>query len=115
LGGYIYAAHRLVWLYHHGKMGPEHIDHIDGKKWNNKIENLRLCTPQQNACNRGKPEHNTSGFKGVHWSEKSQRWIANIMANGQNYRLGQFRTREEAHKAYCEAATELHREFANFG
>lgn len=115
LGGYSYAAHRLVWLYHHGKMGPEHIDHIDGKKWNNKIENLRLCTPQQNACNRGKPENNTSGFKGVHWNDSRQRWAASITTKGCTHNLGLFRTAKEAHRAYCDAATKLHGEFANFG
>lgn len=114
-GGYKYAAHRLVWLFHHGKMGPEHIDHIDGKKWNNKIENLRLCTPQQNACNRGKPENNASGFKGVFWSERYQKWVASITAKGKVYHLGRYQTPEDAHKAYREAATKHHGEFANFG
>ena len=49
-----YYAHRVAWIYVHGSI-PEHvlIDHINGKRNDNRIENLRLATYQQNNENRG--------------------------------------------------------------
>ena len=44
-------AHRAIWIYHYGKI-PKYIDHIDGNKSNNKIENLRLANKAQNCWNR---------------------------------------------------------------
>ena len=86
------------------------IDHIDGNRLNNSRSNLRVCTQQQNLCNRGKQTNNTSGFKGVSWLERKQKWRAMIS----NKFIGYFKTAEEGHRAYVKAAQELHGEFAKF-
>ena len=116
VAGYKYLAHRLVWLWVHGKIGPyDRIDHKDGNPHNNRISNLRLATQQQNACNRAKPENNTSGYKGVSLSPNGKRWVASITAKGVTHHLGTFDTTVDAHAAYWKAAKELHGEFANPG
>ena len=52
LRGKYYYEHRLIWLYHYGEWPKECIDHINGIKDDNRIENLREATKQQNNFNR---------------------------------------------------------------
>ena len=114
INGKSYRAHRLVFLVHHGYL-PKEIDHIDGNKSNNAIENLRPATHSQNAHNAGKRKDNTSGFKGVTWYKPAKKWLARIKFKGKQNHLGYFDTAEQAYAAYCQAANKLHKEFANFG
>ena len=86
------------------------VDHIDGDKLNNRISNLRLCTPSQNLSNRPRYKDGC-GFKGVQRTQ-SGTYKATITANRIVYRLGTFSTAEDAYAAYCEAAAQLHREFS---
>ena len=111
--GKTYRAHRIIFLMHHGYL-PEQIDHIDGNGLNNDIENLRAATNSQNGSNRGAQKNNTSGFKGVGWHKKAQKWQASITSDGKRRHLGLFDTPEAAHQAYTAAATKLHKEFARF-
>ena len=53
-----YRIHHIIFLYHHGYLPNQFIDHIDNNKTNNKIENLRECTASQNRWNTLKPKHN---------------------------------------------------------
>lgn len=91
------------------------VDHIDGNGLNNTRDNLRLATNAQNMWNQRKRVNNKSGYKGVQWYKSRQNWRAVIRVNGKRIHLGYFDTPEEAHQAYCDAAKELHGEFANFG
>ena len=106
-----FKAHRLVFLYHYGYL-PEFVDHIDGDKTNNRIENLRLATRSQNGSNRPKQKDNTSGYKGVSWSKQYKKWVAQIMKNNKLIYLGLFATPELASQAYNAAAEKLQGEFA---
>ena len=49
----LYGIHRIIFLMHHGHL-PEYIDHADGDRLNNRIENLRQATKIQNSYNLGK-------------------------------------------------------------
>ena len=108
-----YPEHRLAWLYVYGKWPEDMIDHINGFKDDNRIENLREATRSENFCNRTKYNNNTSGIKGVCWHKISKKWQARIRINNKNKHLGLFDSPEEAYEAYCKAAKELHGEFAN--
>jgi hypothetical protein len=89
------------------------IDHVDGCKTNNRITNLREATNQQNLRNMARlRSDNTSGFRGVHWAKKRQKWVAAICVDGRSKFLGHYPTRQAAHEAYSLAATELFGEFA---
>lgn len=87
-------------------------DHENGVTLDNRRNNLRFATSSQNAMNRRKTSANSSGYKGVHWHKGHQKWCAQIKVNGKSIHLGYFDTPEEAHAAYCEAATRLHGDFA---
>jgi hypothetical protein len=108
-----YFAHRIAYALHTGEDPLSmHIDHIDGDGLNNSFSNLRLATHAQNLRNSKRPTSNTSGFKGVHKSKRSKRWIAQIQVAGKLVYISTFDTPELAHMAYCKAAAELHGEFA---
>jgi hypothetical protein len=112
IGGRMYSAHRLVWLYMTGKRCSVTIDHRDGDPSNNRWTNLRRATVSQNNANRRRPRRNTSGFKGVHLCRTSGKWRAGIGNNGRIIHLGTFATPQAAHAAYVAAARKLYGEFA---
>jgi hypothetical protein len=112
-----YRMNRLVWWLHSGEKPTEAeiIDHINGDALDNRIENLRISSHLENSRNRGKSANNTSGFKGVTWSKKVDKWQATIRFDNKSKWLGYHDTPELAHAAYCKASTELHGEFSNHG
>jgi len=83
-----YFSHRLAWLYVHGEFPSGQIDHIDGNGLNNKIDNLRDVTNQENGMNRRISSNNTSGCIGVFFDKKNGKWKIQINANGKQIHLG---------------------------
>ena len=107
-----YYGHRLAWLYMTGSWPDKLIDHRDCDPANNKWCNLRQANSGQNVSNSKLPKNNTSGYKGVTWSEHAKRWHAAITVNEKSIYLGYFLDPKEAHNAYCEAAIKYKGEFA---
>jgi hypothetical protein len=105
-------SHRLAWFYFYGEWPTSGLDHINGIKNDNRICNLRLATDSQNSHNVGVKTNNKSGFKGVSFSREKNKWRAAIALKGKTFFLGYYKTPEEAHAAYCAAATKYHGEFA---
>lgn len=87
------------------------VDHRDRIATNNQRSNLRLCTRDQNNINRVFAR-NTSGFNGVRWHKRDEKWIAQISFNKKRIHLGSFESPIEAAKSYNLAALEYHGEFA---
>lgn len=97
-----YGAHRLAWFYVYGEWPKGDIDHIDGRRTNNAISNLRDVSRTVNMQNiKTAYTTNTSGMLGV--MEKRGRWKAQIRVIGENKYLGSFDTPELAHQAYLDA------------
>lgn len=90
----------------------EEVDHKDLNPLNNQRENLRLATRGQNGSNRRMPSNNTSGYKGVGFDKRRNKWHANIVSKHKNKFLGYFSDPVEAALVYDKAARELHGEFA---
>lgn len=107
-----YRCGRLAWLYSYGELPPDYVDHKDGNKGNDRLENLRLATNSLNQANRGAPSNNTSGTKGVRFEWQRGKWRAQIMINMKAKNLGRYNTREEAMEAYAVAAKAAWGEFA---
>lgn len=110
INGVQYKAHRLAWLYIHGAFPIEHLDHINLKKDDNRITNLRPATRSQNHMNRRVYSNNKLGLKGVHVSGKKYRAL--IKKDGRQICLGLYRTPEEASKVFQEAAKSMHGEYS---
>jgi hypothetical protein len=106
-----YLVHRIIFLMHHGFL-PENVDHINTVRDDNRIENLRAASMSQNAHNAKLSAGNSSGFKGVSWCKKKQKWRANICTKYRQTHIGYFDTAELASDAYANAALAQHGEFA---
>ena len=90
IGGRLYRAHRLVWLWHNGFDAEHILDHIDKDKANNNINNLREATQVCNLRNTEIRSDNRSGVKGVSWHKASSKWRAQIMVRGKPIHLGSY-------------------------
>ena len=88
----------------------DQIDHKDRNPRNNLLFNLRPATNAQNRANS--KSYNESGYKGVYWNKRAQKWMAQITVNRKKIYLGLFDDPKKAHVAYCKAARKYHGEFA---
>lgn len=88
IGGKKHQSHRIAWCLHNGEV-PDGmvIDHIDGNKLNNKIENLRVVTTSENLFNAKMAKNNKSGITGVCWDKRRKSWMVCIgRSNLGNYK-----------------------------
>ena len=106
-----YLVHRVIFLMHHGYL-PKYVDHIDGNKTNNKIENLREATHSQNILNSKRSSRNKSGVKGVFWCDKRKRYLAKFEMNNKWYWAGSFKNIEDADLALRKLREKHQGEFA---
>lgn len=106
----VIGMHRFILGLPPGRV--EEGDHKNNNTLDCRLSNLRPADDEGSARNHRKNKNNTSGYKGVDWSEWKQMWRARIGFKGQRILLGYFNTKEEAYAAYCKAAKELYGEFA---
>ena len=107
----VFLAHRLAWLHVHGRWPEGQIDHINGDRSDNRIENLRDVPQQVNLQNRRetRASKKTSSFLGVFPVEsKKNPWASSIRVDRKKIHIGVFPTEEAAHSAYLEAKRRLH-------
>jgi hypothetical protein len=104
---------RIIYALVSGEPTPSnrHVDHIDGRTFNNIWSNLRLATPGENQHNRRKSRGNTSGVTGVSWWKDRSKWRAQLKVGGKNRYFGSFDTKEEAAHARRLAERKYHKEF----
>ena len=106
-----YQAHRVIWKMVFG-VDPDQIDHINGRQSDNRLVNLRACTNAENSRNYKKRKSGASGYRGVSFVVRDQRWIASINAAGRRVSLGGHPDAITAARAYDKAARKFHGEFA---
>lgn len=90
----------------------EIVDHINFNYFDNRRENLRICTKAENVRHQRKQKRNKSGFKGVRYVEREEKWMARITFNGKIKFIGYFDTAEDAATAYDYMAKKLFGEYA---
>ncbi len=99
---YRFLGHIFAWYYTYDELPPDKIDHNDTIADNNRINNLRIVTHQENMFNRN--------AKGYYWDKDRQKWRAQIRINGKDIHLGLFEKDNEdvAHQAYLDAKLKYH-------
>tara|TARA_R110000764_G_C10832583_1_gene363096 strand:+ start:130 stop:651 length:522 start_codon:yes stop_codon:yes gene_type:complete len=84
------------------------VDHINGDKGDNRIENLRMVTASQNnKAFQKKRKGCSSRYRGVHLERKTGRWVASINPKQGRMHVGTFGTEDEAAAAYDRVATRI--------
>jgi hypothetical protein len=112
-----YSLHRVIYLHQNGYL-PKCVDHIDGDRFNNKIENLREVTQQQNCLNRKHKSTSKSPYKNVYLQpptknkEWSRNWVVSLTVNGSRKYIGSFKDLELADLVAHEARNLYHGQFA---
>lgn len=109
VNGKLYRAHRLAWLYVYGEFPKNQIDHINGNRDDNRIENLREASVTQNSYNKRKPQ-GSNPYLGVTRKKRqnSYKWCARITVDKKPKHLGYFDCPETAYKAYLLAKAQYH-------
>lgn len=97
---YFLAGHHFAWYWVNGNVEIDEIDHINRKKADNRICNLRNVTRQVNQCN--------IYGKGYWYNKKTKKYHAQITLNSRHKYLGCYDTTEEASKAYLNAKQKYH-------
>ena len=107
-----HKVHRLIFLLEHGYL-PKEIDHINGNRLDNSIENLREATRSENQYNKGACKNNTSGSRGVSWHKKSKAWLVRVSVGGKSKIIGYFKDLELADLVGNMAREKYHGKFAH--
>lgn len=114
-----YPSRRYIYMHRQILKAPKGLeaDHRDENGLNNRRENIRLATHQQNNFNRGKRKTNSRGekprskYKGISFDKARGKWSAELWLNGKKFFLGRFVKEIDAKKAYDVAAKKFHGQF----
>ena len=82
------------------------IDHVNGDVTDNRMDNLRVCSIKENSRNLKLSKNNTSGYNGISFNKKKQKWHAYIRVNYKRKNLGIYADINDAIKARKQAELE---------
>ena len=109
-----FKLHRIIFLYHHGYL-PDIIDHINGDRYDNRIENLREANTYQNRQNSRIYSTSKSGVKNVYFDARSNKWRVSFSINGKRKNFGIYSDLEEAKQVATSMRNKYLKDFANHG
>jgi hypothetical protein len=109
--GLIHREHRLAFLYMTGAWPSPDPDHKNGDKSDNSWNNLREATLSQNQMNTKVRVDNASGRKGVSFCNRTNKWVAQLIAGKTHYWLGRHSTIQDAIAARLAAEIKYHGEY----
>lgn len=103
-----WQAHRLAWAITHGEWPNGEIDHINRKRTDNRLSNLRVLSRYGQALNCDRIGNRPPGTLGTVKNKRGRGWYARIQRDGKLYQLGKFDRRADAHAAYIAARDRLY-------
>jgi hypothetical protein len=65
-------------------------DHINGNRLDNRRSNLRITTHSVNCQNAKRRSDNTSGYRGIAWSQQHRKWRVRFQKDGKGIEVGCF-------------------------
>lgn len=83
-------AHRVIYALHFGAWPDAEIDHINGVRADNRIENLRPVSRTENSHNVAVHRDSGTGLIGISWYPRLNKWCARICVNGVRTHIGVF-------------------------
>lgn len=101
IDGRPYQAHRLAWLHMRGAWPLSQIDHKNGVRNDNRIDNLRDVDGATNS-------QNMRSIEGAWWHSRVGKWTAGLTVRNKKHHVGYFDSKEEARAAYIDAKRRLH-------
>lgn len=107
-GGKWIKMHRLIM----GSPVDKVVDHINGNRFDNRRENLRVCTQQQNTLNCKVSKNSKSGYKDIFWVTARHKWLVQIMSKGRKFHGGYYIDLQEAVDARDVLIKKLHGDYA---
>ena len=109
-----YKVHRVVWALAYGEWPVIDIDHINGDRADNRLENLRLASRAENLHSMKKRKGSLCSLKGATpYRKQNDRFVAQIRIDGRQRNLGIFDSQQAAHDAYCASAVVAFGKFFN--
>jgi hypothetical protein len=105
-----YPVHQIVFAMMHGRWPERDVDHINGKRRDNRPANLREATVGETRTNRATPRTNKSGHKWVSWDTDSGKWLVRVVGYGRVFKA-RFTRFEQACEIACAKAKELQGDF----
>ena len=103
-----YLVHQLVamdFLNHMTNCRKIVIDHKNGIRQDNRLENLQVITNRENTSKDKK--NKSSKYTGVSWNTQSKKWVCGIYIDGKQYHLGRFKCELAAGLAYQNKLKEI--------
>lgn len=91
-----YFAHRVAWALHYGSWPEGQIDHVNGVRSDNRIENLRDVTHSDNQKNVKLRHDNKCGMPGIDWKKHASAWRVRVSREGKRHLVGYFKNLDEA-------------------
>lgn len=88
-----------------------HVDHINGNKLDNRKENLRICDSQKNQGNSKLRKDSTTGYKGVSFDKRKNKYHSRMRVQGSLIHIGYFESSLDAARAYNIAAEEWYGQY----
>ena len=111
--GGVYSLHRLIMGLprKYDKETTLIVDHINGDQLDNRKKNLRICRKEKNPMNCKLYKNNKSGYKGISYIKKLNKWQANVSKKGKTIYLGVYENLEDAVRVRKKAEKEYYGEF----